>query len=230
MIPIITIRPDPGCAETIAALATKRLEACGFPLFSVDPADWNPPDPAGIDALLLGSANAIRHGGAALGDYLGKPVYAVGLATAKAARQAGFAVIGTGEGGLQSLLAQVLPAHNRLLRLAGKRRTVLDVPPHITLAERVVYAARPLPMSPGLEAVLANRCVVLLHSAEAARHFSSLCLAHGIDRSRITLAAMGPRISAAAGPGWRLVADAANPSEDALLALAEQLCQNKAPQ
>ena len=229
MIPIIAIRPDPGCGATIGALAAKRLEAYGFPLFTIYPADWSPPDPAGIDALLLGSANALRHGGSAVADYLGKPVYAVGLATAKAARKAGFAVIGTGEGGLQTLLGQVLPHHSRLLRLAGKRRTVLDVPPHITLTERVVYAATPLPLPPAMESVLGKRCVVMLHSAEAARHFAGLCMAHGIAKQKITLAAIGSRVSAAAGAGWRQIADAPTPSEDALLALAEELCQNEAP-
>jgi uroporphyrinogen-III synthase len=226
MIPAITIRPEPGCAASVAALKGKGLEAHGFALFAVTPTKWHAPPPETIDALLLGSANAIRHGGDALGDYLGKPVYAVGQTTAKVARAAGFAVIATGEGGLQPLLGQVLPLHRHLLRLTGKRRVTLDPPAGIELAERVVYAANPLPMPHDLEVLLYHPAVVLLHSAEAARHFAGLVTAHGIAREAITLATIGARVSEAAGEGWAAIVTATTPSEDALLALAQQLCQN----
>jgi uroporphyrinogen-III synthase len=226
MMPIIAIRPEPGCEASVRALTSRGLFGYGFPLFTIEPLEWSGPHPDGIDALLIGSANAIRHGGDALVQYLGKPVYAVGMATANEARQAGFAVIAIGEGDLQSLMGEILPHHRRLLRLAGRRRVVLDPPEHIALFERVVYAAVPLPLPPALEQLLAEPCVVLLHSAEAARHLAGLCTAHEIDRSRIALAAIGPRVAMAAGDGWARVASAAKPNEQALLALAEDLCQN----
>lgn len=226
MIPVIAIRPEPGCAASVAALQTKGLEACGFPLFTVEPVAWQAPDPDTIDALLIGSANAIRQGGEALADYLGKPVYAVGMATTNAARKLGFAVIGIGEGGLQSVLDQVLPGHKRLLRLAGRERVDLILPGDTEMIERTVYAATPLPMPRELEAMLRKPCVVMLHSARAARHFAGLCLAHGIDRSRISLAAIGPRVASAVGDGWAVLANAQRSDDQALLALAQELCQN----
>jgi len=42
---------------------------------------------------------------------------------------------------------------------------------------------------------------------------------------RITLAALGPRIAAAAGEAWTAVHTASRPDEAALLALAVDLCQ-----
>ncbi|MBS0253998.1 MAG: uroporphyrinogen-III synthase [Proteobacteria bacterium] len=206
------------------------LAAEGWPLFAVEPVTWEAPDPADIDALLLGSANALRQAGPALAAYGGKPAYAVGAATAAAARAAGLAVVGEGSGGLQALLAQLRPGHHRLLRLAGEERVMLDLPPGIAMAERVVYRVTPQPLPPALATRLAGGAVVLLHSAEAARHFVAEVGRLGCPRHAIALAAIGPRVSAVAGAGWARVAEAARPDDASLLALAAQLCQNLAPQ
>lgn len=226
MIPLIVIRPEPGCAATCEAARGQGLAAHGFPLFAVRPLGWDAPAPDDFDALLIGSANALRHGGAALAAYAGKPAYVVGEATATAARAAGLAVIGVGRGGLQGVLERLHPGHTRLLRLAGQERVDLAPPPGVTMAERVVYASQPQAMPQALAALLAGPALVLLHSAEAARHFASACESGGIDRSRIRLATLGPRISAAAGTGWASIAAAASPDDPALLALAAELCQD----
>lgn len=78
MIPLIVIRPQPGCDASVAAARARGLDAHGFPLFAVRALDWQPPAPDSFDALLIGSANALRHGGAALAAWRGKPAYAVG--------------------------------------------------------------------------------------------------------------------------------------------------------
>ncbi|MBS1240071.1 MAG: uroporphyrinogen-III synthase, partial [Proteobacteria bacterium] len=62
------------------------------------------------------------------------------------------------------------------------------------------------------------------HSAEAARHFTAECDRLGLDRANIALAALGPRIAAAGGGGWREVRSAQSPREAALLALARDMC------
>ncbi len=226
MIPVVVIRPQPGCDASVAAARALGLEACGHPLFEVRPLGWDAPDPAGVDALLIGSANALRHGGAGLERYRGMPAYAVGETTAGEARAAGLAVVGAGEGGLQALLGQLQPGHRRLLRLAGQERVSLDAPPGVTILERVAYASAPLPMPDDLAALLSGGALVLLHSAEAARHFAGQCEARGLPKSRIALAALGPRIAEAAGSGWAAVASAPAPRDHALLALARQMCQN----
>lgn len=229
MIPLIVIRPQPGCDATVAAARALGLDAHGFPLFAVRGLAWEPPAPGSFDAILIGSANALRHGGAALSALRGMPTYAVGKTTAKAARLAGLTVIATGEGGLQAVLNAVRPEHSRLLRLAGRERVNLTPPAGVSLIERVVYASEPQPLPAGMAALLDGHVVVLLHSAEAARHFTGLCDAHAIDPSHIALATIGPRVSEAAQAGWFALETAAAPGDHALLALAQRMCEEQAP-
>lgn len=226
MIPLLVIRPEPGALATVAAARALGLEAEAAPLFAVAALDWEAPDPALFDAMLVGSANAPRHAGAALAAYAVLPVYAVGQATAEACTAAGLNVVKCGQGGLQSLLGALDPAHRRLLRLAGRERVELEVPAGVSLTERVVYASEALPMPSDLAKRLAAGAVVLLHSAEAARHFAVECDRLGVPRAGLSLAAIGPRVSAAAGEGWRAVAIAEQANDAALLAKARTLCQN----
>lgn len=225
MIPLIVIRPQPGADATAAAARDLGLDPRVFPLFEVAPVAWQAPDPAEIDGLLIGSANAIRHAGPALALFRGKPVHAVGQATAAAARAAGLTVAAAGTGGLDGVLAEVTGAA-RLLRLAGREHVTLTVPPGVTLVERIVYASEPRPVAPELAALLRAPAAVLLHSATAAKHFVAECDRLEIDRSRIALATIGPRVTAACGKGWAKVATAARPDDAALLAQARHLCQN----
>ncbi|HVR91422.1 MAG TPA: uroporphyrinogen-III synthase [Novosphingobium sp.] len=224
MVPLIVIRPEPGCAATVTAARELGLEAHGTPLFEVFPVAWTLPDEP-VDALLVGSANAFRHGGPQLAALRDKPAYAVGSTTAFAATMAGFAVATVGAGGLQNVLDRIGPAHTALLRLCGQDRVALELPTGVRLAERVVYRSNPVPMPDILIQRLARPALVLLHSAEAARHFAAECAAHSIDRNRIVLAAIGPRVAAASGTGWAQVASAHQPDDSALLALAKNLCQ-----
>jgi uroporphyrinogen-III synthase len=226
MIPVIVIRPQPGCNATVAAAQALGLEAHGFPLFDVGPLAWVAPDPGSFDALLLGSANVLRHAGVELKAYRGKPTYAVGLTTADAAKAAGLDVVACGEGGLQALLSQLRPEHRQLLRLTGREHVELTPPPGVTLVERLVYASEPQPMPAALVSLLHQPALVLLHSAEAARHFARQCGDHSITRSQIQLAALGPRIADAAGQGWGSLGAAAAPNDNAMLALVQQMCQN----
>lgn len=227
MTPVAVIRPQPGCDATLTAARALGLEAHGFPLFEVGPMTWEPPPADTFDAILLGSANALRHAGPALAAYAGKPAYAVGETTAQAAQAAGLKVAIVGKGGLEAVIPQLDPAHCRLLRLSGRERTQLVPPPGVSIEERVVYASDPLPLPEGLEGLLGNPALVLLHSAEAARHFAALCSERRIARSRIALAALGPRIAAAAGQGWAALRAAATPDDAALLALAQEMCQER---
>ena len=226
MVPLVVIRPEPGCAATVSAARDAGLDPQGFPLFAVTPRSWSAPPPDAHDALLLGSANAIRHAGPGLAAVRHLPAYAVGDATADVARASGITVIGQGQGGLQSVLGQLDPTHRRLLRLAGEERIALTPPAGVTLAERVVYASRAQPMPPELVKLLGEPALVALHSAEAAHHFAAECVRNGLRRARLRLCALGPRIAAAAGDGWGEVAVAADTSDRALLALARQMCQD----
>lgn len=223
--PLLILRPEPGAAATLANARAHGLDAHAFPLFAVHPLPWQPAPREDVDAVLLGSVNALRHGGAALALYRGLPAYAVGESTARAARAAGLEVAATGQGGLQQLLGALRPEHRRLLWLAGRERVELEVPPGVTVTAREVYASDPLPLPAGLAARLAAPAVVMLHSGEAAAHFAALCENAGVDRGALRLVAIGPRVAARAGTGWAMLRSAERPSDAALLALAVQMCK-----
>ena len=224
MSPVLVIRPEPGCTATVDAGRRKGLPIEACPLFDVRPLAWQPPSPDEIDALLLGSANAVRHGGPHLAALKAKPVYAVGEVTAAAAIAAGFGVVAAGRGGLQEMLEAAAGSPQRLLRLAGAEHVPVTPPPGIEIATRVVYEAAPLPLPEPVAQRLSDGALVLLHSAAAARHFARECDRLGAPRGKIALAAVGPRIAAAAGGGWAAVRATSAPREAALLALARDMC------
>ncbi|HEX7711778.1 MAG TPA: uroporphyrinogen-III synthase [Sphingomonadaceae bacterium] len=221
---IVAIRPEPGLSATLEAGRAAGLEIAGWPLFEYRPRDWQAPDPGQVDGLLVGSASAIRLAGPRLDRFRDKPVHAVGEATACAADRAGLRVETVGDAGLQKLLGRLATRPLRLLRLAGAEHVPLIAPEGIELETRIVYGLDMLPLPPQLADLLREGAVVLLHSAAAARHFAAECDRRGVLRAPIALAALGPRISAAAGSGWAAVRAAQTPTEAALLALARDMC------
>jgi uroporphyrinogen-III synthase len=212
--PVLVLRPEPGCAETLAAARGRGLEAIAAPLFAIQPVAWTAPDASAFDALLVGSANAFRQGGSGLAAVIRLPVLAVGDRTADAARAAGFRVAATGQGGLQAVI-ETVEAPARLLRLSGETRVELVPPPGVEVVDATVYRA---------VAALRAGAVAMLHSAEAARRFAAECDRLGIARGTVRLAALASRIAEAAGEGWAQVCTAAQVTDCALLALATDMC------
>jgi len=222
------VRPEPGASATLQAARALGMEAEAHPIFVVRPIPWAPVPREEIDAVILGSANAIRHGGTALEDLRGLPAYCVGQTTATVAQAAGFTIAGIGTGGLQNVLDALAPEHRRLLRLAGVTYVPLTLPPGVTMTTREVYASVPTPLDTLLAHALQAPTVVLLHSGEAADHFAAICAKAMIDRARIALAVIGPRVAQMAGTGWARIETADQPSDTALLALAREMCQDLA--
>ncbi len=222
--PLFAIRPEPGLSATVTAAQAVGLAVHGEPLFTVRAVAWTAPDPAGVDGLLIGSANALRHGGPALEPLRGKPAYVVGEATAQVARDAGFPVVAVGEGGLQGVLDGLAGRRLTLLRVAGAEHVPLVPPPGVAILLRVAYETVALPLPAAFAARLRQGGVVLLHSAAAARHLAAECDRQDIPRAGLALAALGPRIAGAAGEGWRECRAAAAPREAELLALAGDMC------
>ncbi len=219
----LALRPEPGLAATLDKARAMGLRATGHALSEIRGVAWDCPDPAGIDGLLIGSANAILHGGPQLARLVDKPIYAVGEATAAAARAAGFTVALTGTGGLQGVLdAIAAPCH--LLRIAGEEHVPLAPPTGVSFAEVIAYRSVALPLDPQAALLASGEALVLLHSAATARHFAEECDRLGVPRAAVTLAALGPRIAAAAGEGWAGVHIAAQPDEATLLQLVFDLC------
>jgi uroporphyrinogen-III synthase len=207
----------------MAAGALLGLELIGQPLFEIEPVAWDLPG-ADFDGLLVGSANAFRHGGAKLAVLQDLPVYTVGQATARAAEAAGFRVKKIGEGGLQALTDDLAGRPLRMLRLAGEERVDLDLPDGIAVAERIVYRSAPRDLTGATLAPLRSGGIALLHSARAAEHFAAQYDAAGLARSGLHIAAMAPRIAQGAGLGWASVRIAERVDDSALLAMARDMC------
>ena len=150
----------------------------------------------------------------------GATVYAVGEATAEAARAAGFEVAATGDGDAKRLLGS-LDADLRLLHLCGEDRSATDARQRIT--PLAVYRARPIER-PDLGSVGGG--VALVHSPRAGRRLAELVA----DRATIAIAAISDAAAAAAGTGWQALERAERPSDEALLALAARLCDTPAPE
>lgn len=211
----LVLRPAPGAARTLARLAALDVPARALPLFAVSPRAWAPPAAGEHDALLLTSANAVRHAGAGLAAVAHLPVVAVGEATAAAARAAGLVVAVTGAGDVAAAVAGA-GAFPRLLHLAGADHVAVP-----GVERRIVYASLPLPVDAAALEAAARGGVALLHSARAAARFAEVLPAGA--RGDVRLACLSAAVARAAGEGWAALAVAPRPADAALAALAATL-------
>ncbi len=223
MRPLVIVRPEPGASATARAAEANGLTPVLVPLFKVEPAEWQAPDPSEYDAPLLTSANALRHAGIGLDGFRELPAYCIGEATAAAAREAGLTVTAAGTAGIDELLQRV-PQGSRLLHLSGTHWREPANQTH-SIRHLPVYDSAELPRPDRL--ALIEGAVVAVHSPRAAstlaRHADDLRL----DRRQTAIAAISAETAAAAGPGWETVETAPEPSESALLAIAARLCHNR---
>ena len=219
MTRLLVLRPEPGASATVERARAMGLDAIAIPLFEVEPVAWEAPEAGSFDGLLLTSANSVRLGGEGLKALRGLKTYAVGEATAEAAREAGFDVAATGDAGVDRLLGSIEP-DLKLLHLCGAdRREPREPRQQITAV--AVYRARPV----AADLSAAKDCVALIHSPRAGRRFAELVS----DRGSVAIAAISQAAADAAGDGWRSVEVAAEPNDEALLALAARLCDKPEP-
>lgn len=210
---VVILRPEPGASATLARAEALGVEAVAVPLFEVAPVEWIVPDAADFDALLLTSANAVRHGGIQLSSLSGLPAYCVGAATAAAAQQAGLGIGATGKGNAEEL-AERLPEGLRILHLTGRSHRVV---PAVT--EIVVYDSVAIDPPPSLDALIGG--VAMVHSPRAGARLAELVTTRG----NVAIAAISPAAAAACGTGWRAVQSVPAPTDAALLELAATLCK-----
>ncbi len=217
----------------------ERLEARGHqaaiePLLTIAPDLFAPLSLEGVQALLFTSANGVR-AFALRSPRRDLPVYAVGPATAAAAREIGCATVESAGGDVRALAALVVtrldPARGALLHVAG-RVVAGDLAGPLAARGFVVgraalYAAEPATrLSAAAHDALADGVLdgVLLFSPRSAATFAAVTAAPELRAalSRLTLFALSPAVAeAVADLGWRRVAIAATPDEDALLALVD---------
>lgn len=168
------------------------------PMSTIVPAG-GPVEPGEASALLITSPRAITHA-----DPLPQlPVYAVGPASAAAARQAGLAVAGEGHSAVDEAFLTLVPEGTQLLHLSGERlatdpRQLLEAR-GVRYRRQFVYAARtPDEVPAALADFLASDGphFVTFLSALAAENFASMVR----NRNLPALAALclSPRIAAAA--------------------------------
>jgi uroporphyrinogen-III synthase len=211
---LLILRPQPGAEQSAARARALGLAPIVAPLFETRPLPWAPPAPGGFDSVLLTSANAPRLGGEGLRPFLDLPCYAVGERTAQAAREAGFADVRTGpsDGAALAAIARAEGARSPL-HLGGRDHVAIAGATHVP-----IYASEPVgALPPDL-----GEAVALLQSARAASRFAALTP----DRAAIIVAAISDEVAKAAGTGWKQVAIAAAPRDEALLELAAKLCQS----
>lgn len=219
--PVAVLRPEPGNGATAERLHRRGLQPIRLPLFETKAIAWSPVDPSGFDALVLTSANAVRHAGAGLGSLSRLPVLAVGEATAAAAREAGLVVRHIGTGDAAGLVAAARETGlARMLHLGGRETTIVA---ENGIARSIpVYASDILPVSHGQAALLPGS-VAMLHSARAAAAFIDVIDRYGLPRGAISIAALSAAVATAAGRGWWAVATAADPDDAALIDTAARL-------
>ena len=208
---VLILRPKPGASATAALVSRAGHEPVVVPLFEMVPVDWSLPR-GRFDAVAMTSANAARLGGDGLRAVRRLPLYAVGEATAEAARAAGFSNVQAGAGDADDLAALVPPG--RILRLCGTERRALPLP-HVT--ELPVYTAVPT----RVDAAALQGDVALVHAASAGHRLADLVPLS--ERARLAIVAISERAVAACGTGWRSIAVATSPRDDAMLALLPAL-------
>lgn len=220
---VVILRPEPGATQTIKRAREGGLEAIGIPLFAIEPLDWKAPEAGSFDALLITSANAVRCGGEQLTELRGLPAHTVGKATADAAREAGFDIASSGDSGVERLLGSI-EADLKLLHLCGEDRTATPEARQ-TITALAVYRSRAIEPAPDIRG--AAGAVVMVHSPRAASRFAELAGAQDLDKAACTIAAISDAAAKAAGRGWKRVESGDQPTDDALLALAERLCDKR---
>ncbi|MGE3745064.1 MAG: uroporphyrinogen-III synthase [Sphingomonadaceae bacterium] len=225
MTRLLVLRPRPGADATVRRAQALGLDALATPIFTVEAVDWTPPDTASFDAVLMTSANAARFGGEGLSRYHSLPLFAVGVATARAAQDAGFTEVTSGAADGAAIVAlAVAQGKRRLLHLVGRDHIALD-DPRAAIERRIVYASEAVRALPDhARTSMDDGALVLLHSVRAAQLFGELFDAARLNRSSIMIAGLSPAICAAAGVGWASVAAAPTPDDEALLAIAARLC------
>lgn len=209
---VLILRPEPGSTATARAVTALGHQVITVPLFEIIPLAWDAPAADRFDAVVMTSANAARYGGPELARYARLPLYAVGAATAAAARAAGFDDVTVGPGDATDLADLIARQSLRTLHMTGVNHRRLELP-RVTAVP--VYAAR----STGV--VLPPAEVALVHSARAGHRLAELA----VNREALSIVAISAAAGAACGGGWRSIVIAAEPREHAVLASLVGLCK-----
>ena len=228
---VLVTRPAADAAPLVAALARLGLEAASEPLLEIVHRPGPPVDVAGVQALLVTSANGAR---AFAARNLERDLFvlAVGDASAGVARELGFARVESAAGDVTALAElcrrKLDPARGPLLHVAGTR-VAGDLAGELERAgfryrREVLYQAREASrLSETTLAALEAGALdgVLFFSPRTAESFVALADAAGATAHLARLAAFCLSAAVAAkarAAAWGRIVIAERPNQDSLLA------------
>jgi uroporphyrinogen-III synthase len=231
MARVLVTRPEQDAAATAARLMDLGHAAIITPLMDIRFVAGPALDLTGIQALLVTSANGARALAARqAGSDIALPVLAVGDATARAARDLGFADVESAGGDVDDLArlaaVRLRPGDGALLHVAGSKvagdLAGMLAKAGYTYRRSVLYDARPVAALPqAAQRAIADGAAagVLLYSPRTAVLFRDLVLAAGLEGfvENLTAFCLSANVAARAGAGWRRVVVAVRPTEPSLM-------------
>jgi uroporphyrinogen-III synthase len=233
---LLITRPEEDAQATAALLAARGHEATIEPLVSIQIVPGPNLDLEGVQALLVTSANGVR-AFVARDPRRHLPVLAVGDASARAARAAGFARVESASGDVVALAELVgrrlKPGDGDLIHVAGSA-VAGDLAGMLAAAgfrcrREVLYEqARADALSADTERLLRDGGLdgVLLFSPRTGATFAALLENRGLAGTASALAAfcLSPAVAGKITHlQWRAVRVAAEPTQDALLAEVDRM-------
>ncbi|WP_422378516.1 uroporphyrinogen-III synthase [Roseibium sp.] len=236
---LLVTRPEPDCrrtAERLRALGHVADEAPLLRQIDIAPAEL---DLANVAALAISSRRtvAVLTGHPQIGALRGLPVFAVGKATADAARDAGFDTVLSAQGDVAALALLILDRKEDLgggrvlypaaTDRAGDLEGLLEAG-NVSCRTVAIYRMDPVPdlPDPVLKALKdAAYDGILIYSKRTAEALAGLLRGHRLDHilPKLTVYALSQRAGAPLSNGMR-VKVAAAPNENALLDLALTQC------
>ncbi len=229
---VLVTRQEPEASATVTRLAALGWHGLATPMLSIEAVPARLPPARAVQAVVLGSINAVRH---LPKRFRALPLLAVGDATAEAARARGFVRVESASGDARDLAAlatQRCDPGGAPLLLATARGAGAPLAADLRargfrVLRRVTYRARPLPVLPEVAAsALAGGRVghVLFFSGSAARVFGRVARARRLTHTLpgVTAVAISPAAAVIIAPlGFGAVLSAARPDQDSLLALLD---------
>lgn len=233
---LLITRPGDDGARLAEALRQIGHDPILEPLLTIRLFDGPPLDLAGVQAILATSANGVR---AIVGrtDKRNIPLYAVGDATARTAREAGFSEVFSADGDVEALAsliqAKLDPASGDLVHIAGTE-VAGDLAGRLTGAgftvrREALYESEPAnSLSPSAIAAIKEERIdaVLVYSPRTAATLSRLIRKARLVRDcrRIELLCLSQAVAEAAHDiPWARTRLASEPTQEAMLALARDL-------
>lgn len=235
---VLVTRPLEDVGPLVAALKARGHEAVVEPMLSIERrADVTLPLPLdGVQALLFTSANGVR-AFADLAPERDLPVFAVGDASATAARAAGFTAVESAGGDVTDLARLVRVRldpdkgalfHPAASQLAGDLQGALE-DAGFTLRRAALYEAQPaVELSSALRRALAagDLDAAVFFSPRTARTFVGLVERAGLNAAcaRLQAVCLSEAVAARLQPlAWARVCVAARPEQEAVLARLDEV-------